>query len=135
MWVSEVFSEIICAFICNETLWVTLEKIFEKNSKNIFALEKKLSRPNMKKSKKFFWVKSAFNFSQLTDQRIVPQFWEKHQSVEKFFAVIFVVWSKKFVEEAFTNFKKKDEKRSRVTSNDLVCIRRQWLCVEGLVKW
>ena len=135
MWVSEVFSEIICAFICNETLWVTLEKIFEKNSKNIFALEKKLSRPNMKKSKKFFWVKSAFNFSQLTDQRIVPQFWEKQQSVEKLFVVIFVVWSKKFVEEAFTNFKKKDEKRSRVTSNDLVCIRRQWLCVEGLVKW
>ena len=52
----------------------------------------------MKKSNNFFWVKSAFSFLRLTDQHLIIQFLDYHDSIEKLMAVIFIVSSKKLFE-------------------------------------
>ena len=51
----------------------------------MFQIEKKIKNiPN-------FWVKVALSFRWLTDKRLLLQLLNKHQSIEKTFAIILVL--------------------------------------------
>ena len=56
-------------------------------------------------------VRSAFSFLQLTDHHFILQFSDKHFSIDKLMAVIWIVSSKKLFSRNTLIFKEKGEKR------------------------